>query len=101
MTEDHEALRVERGWPTPMHMHRVADALDALTLPARYGDVLRWVADLCDTSLNERLARMRACDACGTRYTPVRSSSMFCSSRCRYRIAQRRLRARRTADVEP
>lgn len=32
-------------------MRRVADALDAIT-PARYGDVLRGVADLCDAALN-------------------------------------------------
>ena len=47
---DHEAMRKARGWPTPNHMRRAADALDVLTTP-RYGDVLRWVADLCDDAL--------------------------------------------------
>jgi len=44
---DWESRRMELGWPTPAHMRRTADALDVLT-PARYGDVLRWVADACD-----------------------------------------------------
>lgn len=48
---DWERLRREKGWPTPHHMRRTADALDQLTRPARYGDVLRWVADLCDAAL--------------------------------------------------
>lgn len=44
---DFDAMRIAREWPTPMHMHRVANALDAIT-PAKYGDVLRWFADRCD-----------------------------------------------------
>ena len=44
---DVEALRMERGWPTPISMRHAADALDKLAIP-KYGDVLRWVADLCD-----------------------------------------------------
>jgi len=42
-----EALRLSLGWPTPNHMRRAAQALDLLT-SAQYGDVLRWVADMCD-----------------------------------------------------
>lgn len=42
-----ETLREDRGWPTPNHMRTTADSLDGLTV-ARYGDILRWVADLCD-----------------------------------------------------
>jgi hypothetical protein len=45
-----ETLRRERQWPTPNHMRRAADAIDALT-PARYGDILRWLADCCDETL--------------------------------------------------
>ena len=41
---DWEEFRKANGWPTPNHMRRVADALDVLT-PAKYGDILRWVAD--------------------------------------------------------
>ena len=44
---DMEALRMERGWPTPNHMRHAADGLDMLAFP-RYGDILRWVADACD-----------------------------------------------------
>ena len=47
---DYENLRILHNWPTPNHMRRAADALDIFT-PARYGDILRWAADLCDTSL--------------------------------------------------
>jgi hypothetical protein len=47
-----EALRMQKSWPTPNHMRRVADALDLLT-PAKYGDVLRHVADACDASLED------------------------------------------------
>jgi hypothetical protein len=50
---DYEAMRMERHWPTPNHMRRVADALDTLTT-GRYGDVLRWFADLADESLARR-----------------------------------------------
>ena len=50
---DWETMRVERGWPTPMHMRRIADAIDVFT-PAKYGDVLRWMADACDAALEER-----------------------------------------------
>jgi len=64
---DFDAMRVAREWPTPNHMRKAADALDALT-PARYGDVLRWFADRCDEwvwhlsdpSAAERLERVRA-----------------------------------------
>lgn len=42
-----EILRHERGWPTPNHMRKAADALDMLVYP-KYGDILRWVADQCD-----------------------------------------------------
>jgi hypothetical protein len=55
-----EALRMEKGWPTPMHMHRIADWLDAALLPARYGDVLRWVADACDADLAAARAALSA-----------------------------------------
>ena len=48
----YDELRKARGWPTPINMRRVADALDSLT-PARHGDVLRWFADLCDAALTE------------------------------------------------
>jgi hypothetical protein len=51
---DYEEMRRERGWPTPNHMRRAAEALDVLSIPAKYGDVLRWVADLCDSALAER-----------------------------------------------
>lgn len=51
---DYEQMRRDRGWPTPNHMRRAADALDIFT-PARYGDVLRWFADLCDATLDARL----------------------------------------------
>jgi hypothetical protein len=44
----YEDMRVQRGWPTPNHMRHAADALDQLVIP-KYGDVLRWVADLCDS----------------------------------------------------
>ena len=54
--EDWEATRRRLGWPTPMHMHRVAAALDVLAAGARYGDVLRWVADACDAALEARTA---------------------------------------------
>ena len=47
---DYEQMRRDRGWPTPNHMRRIADAIDQFT-PAKYGDVLRWVADLCDEAL--------------------------------------------------
>lgn len=47
-----EALRLERGWPTPNAMRHIADALDMIT-PARYGDILRKVADLCDADSPE------------------------------------------------
>ena len=47
-----EEYRRTRGWPTPNHMRRIANALDAFT-PARYGEVLRWVADACDAALAE------------------------------------------------
>ena len=56
--DDFEALRTRSGWPTPMHMHRIADWLDTVTLPARYGDVLRWVADRCDDDLLARPPRV-------------------------------------------
>ncbi len=49
---DFEAFRVDRGWPTPNHMRRTADALDVFT-PAKYGGVLRWFADLCDAAPTE------------------------------------------------
>ena len=49
---DWEEYRRTRGWPTPNHMRRVAGALDTLT-PAKYGEVLRWVADACDAALAE------------------------------------------------
>lgn len=45
-----EQMRIRLRWPTPNHMRRVADALDIMT-PAKYGDVLRWVADMVDASL--------------------------------------------------
>lgn len=48
---DYEKMRMEREWPTPNHMRTIADALDKIT-PARYGDILRWFADLCDASLD-------------------------------------------------
>jgi hypothetical protein len=50
---DVEALRMERHWPTPNSMRSAADALDHLVIP-KYGDVLRWVADLADESLEQR-----------------------------------------------
>jgi len=50
---DYEQFRMDRGWPTPNHMRRTADALDVFT-PAKYGDVLRWFADLCDAALDDR-----------------------------------------------
>lgn len=49
---DFEALRTERGWPTPISMRHAADALDMLVYP-RYGDILRWIADACDAHPNE------------------------------------------------
>jgi hypothetical protein len=49
---DWEALRMERHWPTPLSMSRVADALDMLMHGAKYGDILRWVAEACDASLD-------------------------------------------------
>ena len=52
---DYEQMRKDRGWPTPNHMRSTADALDTLTA-ARYGDVLRWFADLADAALDARLA---------------------------------------------
>jgi len=48
--KDWEEHRKANGWPTPNHMRRTADALDVLT-PAKYGDILRWVADACDIAL--------------------------------------------------
>ena len=48
--KDWEELRKTNGWPTPMHMRRAAEALDNFT-PAKYGDVLRWVADACDAAI--------------------------------------------------
>ena len=42
-----DKLWFESEWPTPMHMRMAAEALDILT-PAKYGDVLRHVADLID-----------------------------------------------------
>ena len=64
---DFDAMRVARGWPTPNHMREAADALDILVI-ARYGDVLRWVADRCDERIwhlgdpeaGERLEAVRA-----------------------------------------
>lgn len=47
---DWEAFRKDHGWPTPNHMRSTADALDSLT-HAKYGDILRWVADACDSAL--------------------------------------------------
>jgi hypothetical protein len=44
---DFDVMRLKRGWPTPNHMRRAAEALDIFT-PARFGDVLRWFADECD-----------------------------------------------------
>lgn len=44
---DWEELRSERGGPTPKHMRRAAKALNKLA-SAAYGDVLRFMADLCD-----------------------------------------------------
>ena len=55
---DYEQMRMDRGWPTPNHMRSAADALDTFT-PARYGDVLRWFADLCDAALAEKLGAVR------------------------------------------
>ena len=49
---DWEAMRIERGWPTPNGMRRAAEALDHLT-PAKYGDILRWIADACDARLSD------------------------------------------------
>ena len=48
--KDWEEHRKANGWPTPISMRRTADALDVFT-PAKYGDVLRWVADACDAAL--------------------------------------------------
>jgi len=64
---DFDAMRVVRGWPTPNHMRRTADALDNLTF-AKYGDILRWFADRCDewmwhmgdVAAAERLTQARA-----------------------------------------
>lgn len=47
--EGMEEMRKRRGWPTPNRMRAAADGLDNLT-PARYGEVLRWVADQCDSA---------------------------------------------------
>ena len=49
---DYEGMRNQLSWPTPNNMRQTADALDALTA-ARYGDVLRWVADACDSAIKE------------------------------------------------
>ena len=40
-------IEVADGWPTPNHMRSAAAALDTLS-PARYGDILRAVADAED-----------------------------------------------------
>ena len=48
---DMEAFRKDQGWPTPGWMRDTADHLDGLMRGAKYGDVLRWVADLCDAAL--------------------------------------------------
>lgn len=63
---DHEAMRKRLGWPTPNAMRTAARALDLLAF-ARYGDVLRWVADLCDESLDATSPRRKAkgCKRCG------------------------------------
>lgn len=45
---DFEKLRKDSGWPTPNAMRRAADGFDTIGVVARYGDVLRWVADACD-----------------------------------------------------
>ena len=47
--ETPDEMRQRLKWPTPNHMRRTADALDTMT-PARYGDILRWFADLCDAT---------------------------------------------------
>lgn len=47
VTDEWERLRTDNQWPTPNHMRRAATGLDSLAV-ARYGDVLRYVADLCD-----------------------------------------------------
>ena len=44
---DYEAMRQQKGWPTPIAMRRAADGLDKIAI-AHYGDILRWVANLCD-----------------------------------------------------
>ena len=44
---------VRRGWPTPNHCRKAADALDALS-PARYGDILRAYADAEDARTTQR-----------------------------------------------
>ena len=49
---DYEAMRIKNGWPTPSSIRHTANALDMIAIP-RYGDILRWVADLCDESLNK------------------------------------------------
>lgn len=43
-----EQLRTERRWPTPNHMRSFADGLDVMGMIPRYGEILRWFADLCD-----------------------------------------------------
>lgn len=48
---DVDELRKQRGWPTPNAMRQCADGLDKIAYP-RYGDILRWVADLCDDHLS-------------------------------------------------
>lgn len=45
-----EEFRKAHGWPTPISMRRAAVGLDIFT-PARYGDILRWVAAACDAAL--------------------------------------------------
>lgn len=42
-----EQRRRELNWPTPNAMRSAAEAVDHLS-PAKYGDILRFVADLCD-----------------------------------------------------
>lgn len=42
-----ERRRCDLNWPTPNAMRSAAEALDRLS-PAKYGDILRFVADLCD-----------------------------------------------------
>lgn len=51
---DWEQVRLDKQWPTPRNLHRIADAVDVLCLPMRAGDVLRHVGYLADASLPMR-----------------------------------------------